>query len=473
MESDPPPKPFRLDVHLKNNRLLRRIEELELGPSVAAAAERLSFSYYLLLAYTSFRRFPIIFVSGIGRCAFLGCSNSSNAGLSGLCKEHRGDGDLEELARTATKERAANVEWREDAIHLAELLATEPEWLWPIEALAVRRSRSFVEASYQDLSTLTGDQAAELDGHRLQHRITDAVSSLNPSEMDVICRRFGLGEHHNVNLFFDGDTLEDVAKARQLSRERVRQIEARALRSLRHPYRANWIIGKRCEEKGFRLPQRKGDDQDTRRAKGKAEALEGLSRLCEYPNEDLSLVEILIVLRCRPGQMQSLRNEGLPVRYDKDGRLVFNKEAVISWLKTWTDRGGILGSSFASGIPRPKKAPLESKICLGCGRTVSHFADGNPFRHLVHGHECSVRSDCVDCQKAQGVANCITALMIWARVACAGPTLLPDHGYPLRGSYRSCPGSGALAGNQRFRTPGGVLVLCTSCRGWVLVSILS
>lgn len=57
------------------------------------------------------------------------------------------------------------------------------------------------------------------------------LKSLTPREERVIALRFGLedGQAH---------TLEELGKEFNVTRERVRQIEAKALRKLRHPSRA-------------------------------------------------------------------------------------------------------------------------------------------------------------------------------------------------------------------------------------------
>lgn len=51
--------------------------------------------------------------------------------------------------------------------------------------------------------------------------------ALNEREFDVICRRFGIG--------YEQMTLEEVGKAYGITRERIRQIEVKALRKLRNP----------------------------------------------------------------------------------------------------------------------------------------------------------------------------------------------------------------------------------------------
>ncbi|MCB9112053.1 MAG: sigma-70 family RNA polymerase sigma factor [Anaerolineales bacterium] len=62
----------------------------------------------------------------------------------------------------------------------------------------------------------------------LREQITHALESLSDRERDVLELRFGLkdGKEH---------TLEEVSRFFDVTRERVRQIEAKALRKLRHP----------------------------------------------------------------------------------------------------------------------------------------------------------------------------------------------------------------------------------------------
>ena len=74
--------------------------------------------------------------------------------------------------------------------------------------------------------------AETLSFERLKERLDDVLASLNPREREILMLRFGLvnGKRH---------TLEDVGKKMGVTRERVRQIEARALEKLRRsPTRA-------------------------------------------------------------------------------------------------------------------------------------------------------------------------------------------------------------------------------------------
>jgi RNA polymerase primary sigma factor len=71
----------------------------------------------------------------------------------------------------------------------------------------------------------------QVDQHLLRERIAEVLRSLTPREREVIELRFGLR---------DGQprTLEEVARAYGITRERIRQIEARGLLKLRQPLRS-------------------------------------------------------------------------------------------------------------------------------------------------------------------------------------------------------------------------------------------
>jgi RNA polymerase primary sigma factor len=66
----------------------------------------------------------------------------------------------------------------------------------------------------------------------LKEQTASVLRTLNPREESIIRMRFGLeyGSEH---------TLEEVGQNFQVTRERIRQIEAKALRKLRHPSRSH------------------------------------------------------------------------------------------------------------------------------------------------------------------------------------------------------------------------------------------
>ncbi len=68
----------------------------------------------------------------------------------------------------------------------------------------------------------------------LKEQLNEVLSTLTPREADVLRMRYGLNNE-------PPKTLEDVGKAFNVTRERIRQIEAKALRKLRHPSRSKKV----------------------------------------------------------------------------------------------------------------------------------------------------------------------------------------------------------------------------------------
>ena len=77
--------------------------------------------------------------------------------------------------------------------------------------------------------------AARVITSNLREIAGDVLQTLSPREERVIRLRFGLdnGGHER--------TLEEVGQNFNVTRERIRQIEAKALRKLRHPSRARLL----------------------------------------------------------------------------------------------------------------------------------------------------------------------------------------------------------------------------------------
>ena len=79
---------------------------------------------------------------------------------------------------------------------------------------------------------IVNDCLEEVKRQELKEVMSTVLSSLTPREERVLRLRFGL----NLNKDY---TLEEVGKIINVNRERVRQIEAKALRKLKHPSRSN------------------------------------------------------------------------------------------------------------------------------------------------------------------------------------------------------------------------------------------
>ncbi|MDR0486076.1 MAG: sigma-70 family RNA polymerase sigma factor, partial [Elusimicrobiota bacterium] len=67
--------------------------------------------------------------------------------------------------------------------------------------------------------------------YRLQLELKKVLNTLSPREAEIISLRYGIGIGYP-------STLEEVGKKFGVTRERVRQIEAKAIRKLRHPSRS-------------------------------------------------------------------------------------------------------------------------------------------------------------------------------------------------------------------------------------------
>ena len=65
--------------------------------------------------------------------------------------------------------------------------------------------------------------------------VADVLDSLTRRERKILRLRFGVGMNHD-------HTLEEIAKMMDLTKERVRQLEAKALRKMRYPGRSERLV---------------------------------------------------------------------------------------------------------------------------------------------------------------------------------------------------------------------------------------
>jgi RNA polymerase primary sigma factor len=80
------------------------------------------------------------------------------------------------------------------------------------------------------------DPLRDITQDHLKRRVIDALQGLNYREREIIKLRYGLADGYSY-------TLEEVGKIFSVTRERVRQIEAKAVRKLQHPTRAAFLEG--------------------------------------------------------------------------------------------------------------------------------------------------------------------------------------------------------------------------------------
>ena len=83
----------------------------------------------------------------------------------------------------------------------------------------------------EDRAGPTGEPAEAASFTLLKEQLVEVLSTLTPREEKVLKLRFGIEDGRTR-------TLEEVGKEFNVTRERIRQIEAKALRKLRHPSRS-------------------------------------------------------------------------------------------------------------------------------------------------------------------------------------------------------------------------------------------
>ncbi|AHF01808.1 RNA polymerase sigma factor RpoD [Thiomicrospira aerophila AL3] len=134
---------------------------------------------------------------------------------------------LQKMGREPTPEELAEeMEMPEDKIRKVMKIAKEPISMeTPIGDDEDSSLGDFIE----DSNILSPSDSADLEG--MSETVREMLSTLTPREAKVLRMRFGLGMNTD-------HTLEEVGKQFDVTRERIRQIEAKALRKLRHPSRA-------------------------------------------------------------------------------------------------------------------------------------------------------------------------------------------------------------------------------------------
>lgn len=137
---------------------------------------------------------------------------------------------LQEKGREATPEELAErMEMPEDKIRKVLKIAKEPISMeTPIGDDEDSHLGDFIE----DTSIHSPLDSATFEG--LRRATQDMLQSLTPREAKVLRMRFGIDMNTD-------HTLEEVGKQFDVTRERIRQIEAKALRKLRHPSRSEQL----------------------------------------------------------------------------------------------------------------------------------------------------------------------------------------------------------------------------------------
>ena len=133
----------------------------------------------------------------------------------------------QELGRRPTPEEiAAEMEQDVDRVR----------WMLKVSSRPLSLQRPVGEEQDSELAAFIEDESQPTPpefAHQgvLRDEIEEALNSLSPREAQILRMRFGLRDGHNY-------TLEEIGQKFGLTRERIRQIERKALHRLRHPRRS-------------------------------------------------------------------------------------------------------------------------------------------------------------------------------------------------------------------------------------------
>lgn len=113
------------------------------------------------------------------------------------------------------------------------------EELWPEEVLKIKHSKAVLELDAIEIKQMLYDRRPALPDKVLEKRDTQrairkVLSTLTPREEKILRMRYGLDGR-------GGKTLEEVGEDFEVAPERIRQIECKGLRKLRHPSKSKTL----------------------------------------------------------------------------------------------------------------------------------------------------------------------------------------------------------------------------------------
>ncbi len=138
----------------------------------------------------------------------------------------------QELGREATIEEIA---------HGAQMSVVEARRVMKISKHPFSLDRPIGESEDSYFGDFIEDESVEspvqsATQEMLKERIEDVLNTLTYREREIIKLRYGIGDGYTY-------TLEEVGRIFKVTRERVRQVEAKAIRKLQHPVRARKLEG--------------------------------------------------------------------------------------------------------------------------------------------------------------------------------------------------------------------------------------
>jgi RNA polymerase primary sigma factor len=145
----------------------------------------------------------------------------------------------------AVQKRLLQIKGREPSIEemseAAEITVDEANRVMKIARHPISLDRPIGDSDDSYFGDFIEDETSENPVERagqgmLKERIDEVLDSLTFREREIVKLRYGIGDGYTY-------TLEEVGRIFRVTRERVRQIEAKAIRKLQHPIRARKLSG--------------------------------------------------------------------------------------------------------------------------------------------------------------------------------------------------------------------------------------
>jgi RNA polymerase sigma factor (sigma-70 family) len=195
------PEDYLLKVKVQNNRIIALMKQNKIE-SVSELHRRTKISTQILHGFINMTESPLMQHS-------LFSKNSNGDGL-----------------------------WRKSALELADFFGVLPDEMFNEQQLTsplkTNKAERVIELE-QMIALMGPKESLCVEEHRFEEEkqkvIDQVLNTLKPREKAILSKRFGLEE--------EPVTLDICAKEHNVNRERIRQIETKALRKLRQPGRAN------------------------------------------------------------------------------------------------------------------------------------------------------------------------------------------------------------------------------------------
>lgn len=128
----------------------------------------------------------------------------------------------------------ASGEWSDLAMDISSFLHLEPEELWPeqLKNILLRKNSREISLSADEMKAIAAPRKMEIDRKSLDR----LLNGLSPKDKKVLVLRYGLDGGGEM-------TLDQVAKEFGVTRERIRQHEMRAIRTMKRPSLSKYLNG--------------------------------------------------------------------------------------------------------------------------------------------------------------------------------------------------------------------------------------